>query len=301
MDTLVGGHYQAARAICDDLERAFPAHPAGLYGRIAISYAHMVDLEDTVGRAEFMELCDSCIDACDAMRNAGNESRAVLSYLRGSALGARGLLLNHEGKTLPALKALIKAKNAFEDAIDADPQFYDAYLGRGAYRYAVATHASLLRWLPLIPKKSSGWQDLWTAARYAAFSRSTALTSIVWHTMDEGDFTTADSIIQSQLQRFPGCRNFLWPKLSFYERQERWAEAEQTANLLLDQYLALPENNGYEPIGLYWRMMTCADALGRPNDALAFARAGLDTYRTPDVAERRAGRLRDLQARLSKP
>jgi tetratricopeptide (TPR) repeat protein len=283
------------------MELNFPGHPAGVYARAAIAYAHMVDLEDTVGRAEFMMQCDSCVELCDNMRMTGAERRSVISYLKGSALGARGLLLNHEGRVLPALKALIKAKNAFEDAIRADPEFYDAYLGRGAYRYAVATHASLLHWLPFIPSKASGWQDLWLAAQRSGFSRSTALTSIVWHTMDEGDFAAADTIIESQLIRFPGCRNFLWPKLAFYERQDRWAEAEQTAKLLLEQYLAHPDNNGYEPIGLYWRMMTCADELSRPEDAKSYARAGLQTYRTPDVAERRAGKLREMQTRLSNP
>jgi tetratricopeptide (TPR) repeat protein len=300
-DTLVGGHYEAARDLCGQIESASPGHPASLYARIAVIYAHMVDLEDTTGRAEFIGLSDSCMLVCQQLEKSHNGSSAELAYLRGSALAARGLCFNHEGKLVPALRALIQAHGAFEDAIDADPQFYDAYLGRGAYRYAVATHASLLRWLPFIPSKESGWQDMWLAVRRSTFSRATALTSIVWHLMDEGDFATADTIIQSQLQRFPRSRNFLWPQLAYYERQSRWAQAEQTAKVLLDEYLALPENKGYDAIGLYWRLMTCADSLGRPEDAKAYARAGMNTYRTPDVARRRADRLREMQSRLSAP
>lgn len=301
MDTLVGGHYQAARAICAEIEVAFPGHPAGIYARIAVAYAHMLDLEDTSGRAMFVVLTDSCTNTCNRLLRSGSDNPAEFNFLKGSALAVRGLLLNHEHKLLPALQCLVKSKHAFDAAIESDPQFYDAYLGRGAYRYAVATHASLLRWLPVIPTKDSGWQDLWLAVQRSRFSRSAALTSIVWHAMDEGDTATADSIIQTQLQRFPGCRSFLWPQLALYERQNRWAEAEQTAKVLLDQYLAHPDNNGYEPIGLYWRMMTCADQLNRPEDAEAYARAGLETYRTPDVAQRRENRLREMQARLSKP
>ena len=300
MDTIVSGHYEAAQEISGQIASAYPGHPAALYARIAISYARMVDFEDTSGRAAFMSLCDSCVEACHQRLDSRSDDRANLEYLRGSVFGARGLLLNHEGQVLPALKSLIKAKNSFEQAIEADPQFYDAYLGRGAYRYAVATHASLLRWLPFIPTKQSGWEDLWLAARRSSFSRATALTSIVWHAMDEGDFATADSIIQAGLERFPDSRNFLWPRLAWYERQNQWANAESTAKLLLDQYLSLPENNGYDAIGLYWRLMTCADNLGRPDDAQSYARAGLNTFRTEDVARRRGGKLRDMQARLSK-
>jgi hypothetical protein len=300
MDTLVGGHNEAARAICAEIDSVFPAHPTGLYARVAVAYAHMVDLEDTVGRSEFMVLSDSCIHLCEQSLRSASGNAAELNYLRGSALAARGLLLNHEHKPLPALNCLIKSHNAFEAAIDADPRFYDAYMGRGAYRYAVATHSVLIHWLPFIPSKESGWQDLWLAAQRSRFSRSTALTSIVWHSMDQGDFATADSIIRTQLVRFPGCRNFLWPKLAYCERQNMWAQAEQTAQELLDQYLAHPDNNGYEPIGLYWRMMTCADALNRPQDAVAYARAGLAAFRTDEVAKRRADKLREMQARLSK-
>jgi tetratricopeptide (TPR) repeat protein len=301
MDTLVGSHYEAARAICDSIDKTDPKHPAGYYARAAVCYAHMVDFEDTVGRGEFMAMTDSCMHACDAQRSTGNSDLSVIAYLKGSALAARGLLLNHEGRLLPALRALIRAKGEFDNAIEANPVFYDAYLGRGAYRYAVATHASMLKWLPFIPSRDSGWQDLWLAVARSKFSRSTAMTSIVWHEMDEGNYAAADTIIQSQLVRFPGCRNFLWPRLAFYERQERWAEAEQTAKLLLNQYLAHPDNNGYEAIGLYWRMMTCADALNRPEDAIDYARAGLATYRTPDVARRRTDKLHELQERLSNP
>jgi hypothetical protein len=300
MDTLVGGHFESANSLCDSLNYEFPGHPAATYARIACLYSHMIDREDTVGRGEFMALIDLCTTQCDQWKPTGQANRSELAFLKGSALAARGLILHHEGKTLSGLKSLISSKNQFDDAIEADPQFYDAYLGRGAYRYGLAQNASLVNWLPFIPSAKSGWRDLWLAVNQSAFSKYAALTSIVWFVLDDHNYSLADSICTVGLERFPGSRNFLWPRLSLLERQKDWANFEILARQILDQYLTLPDNNGYETTGLYWRLMRCADELNRPEDAALYAQAGIATFRTADAANRRQNKLNELKTRLAK-
>jgi hypothetical protein len=299
MDTLIGGNFAAAAAMCDTLAADFPASPAAVYAKAAVLYAHMIDREDTLGRAEFFVLTKQCIRDCDQGQRRPGANPAELAFLKGSALASQGLLLHHEGRTLAGLKSLISSKGEFDKAIAADPAFYDAYLGRGAYRYGVARNASLVSWLPFIPSAEAGWDDLWLAVYRSKFSRFSALTSIVWFVLDDQNYVLADSICNAGLARFPGSRNFLWPQLSLYERQQAWDKVMDIAHLILNQYLALPDNNGYETTGLYWRLMRCADALGRGDQAVDFARAGLVTFRTPDAARRRHTKLNDMQARLT--
>lgn len=118
--------------------------------------------------------------------------------------------------------------------------------------------------------------------------------------LDDGNYTLADSICNAGLERFPGSRSFLWPRLSLLERQERWTEALDLGKDLLQKYLALPDNNGYETTGLYWKLMKLSDRLGHRSDAKFYARAGLDTYRTPDATNRRQNKLNDLRERLNR-
>ncbi len=300
MDTLVGAHHTAAEEMCRQLAVNYPGHPGAVYARASALYAQMVDFEDSSGRAEFMALTDSVARLCDTWKLQQRGDRAKIAFLKGSALASRGLLLHHEGRTLPGLRSLISAKGEFDEAIDVNPEFYDAYLGRGAYRYGVARNAGVITWLPFIPSAKSGWDDMWQAVERSRFSRWSALTVIVGFAIDDKDFTLADSICAAGLARFPHNRSFLFPKLALAVRRGQWNEAEITAHDLLAQFLALPGSNGYEATGLYWRLMRIADADGRPADAVNYARAGVATYRTPDAARRRKDKLTEMESRLAR-
>jgi tetratricopeptide (TPR) repeat protein len=298
MDTLVSGHFSAADSICDAMAIQHGGHPGVYYARATVRYAHMMDYEDTLGRGLFMAYTDTCIALCDEWRRTHPQIRAELAYLRGSSLASRGLLLNSEGKLLPGLRQLISAKGAFDEAIEADPTFYDAYLGRGAYRYGVARFSSLLRWLPMIPTKESGWKDMWLAVDRSRFSKYFALSGMLWFALDEKQYELVDSVCSLALERFPESRTFLWSRLVLYENTHRWTDEEAVATILLNQYLALPDNNGFQTTDLYRMMMEAADSLAQPDKALAYARAGLETFRTDEMTRRRKDDIQHMQARL---
>ncbi len=298
MDTLTVGDLAAAEQICDQIDAAYPGHPAAVYGRACALYSRATDLEDTTGRARFFALCDSCALICERMEMTQSEDPATIAYLHGSALSTKALMLHREGATLRALQLLMSARGRFQAAIDANPKFYDAYLGRGAYRYGVAINASLISWLPWMPSAESGWKDMWLAVDSSRFSKYSALSALVWFVIKNQDYALADSICDAGLARFPECRGFLWPRLALRMKQKQWTKAEETAQNLLAQYLKHPANNGYDVTGLYATLMTCADSLNRPQAALDYARAGLAAFRTPDVRSRRKEKLRLMEKRI---
>jgi len=292
------GDLRAADAIAREIEVQHAGHPASWYARACIIYARVTDLEDTAGREEFFALCDSCIAECERMETRSDHHSAELAYLHGSALSAKALMMQREGTTVRALRYLMGSRQEFQAAIDLDSTFYDAYLGRGAYRYGAATNAKLLSWLPWIPSAESGWNDMWLAVDRSRFSKYSALSALVWFVIQQKKYESADSICQAGLKRFPGSRSFLWPRLSIRMRQHEWAMAEETARELVAQYLANEGNNGYDVTGLYATLMTCADSLQRAEEAVEYARAGLSAYRKPDVALRRQPTLKLMEQRL---
>jgi tetratricopeptide (TPR) repeat protein len=299
MDTLMGGHYAAADSIADQMQAAFPGHPAPFYARAAIHYAHIRDFEDSAGHAAFAQAVDSCLILCDKYEADPLSIRAEIAFVRGSALAVKGFLAKFDGHLLSGIKSVIRAKNAFDDAIAADPAMYDAYLGRGAYRYGVARYAKLITWLPMIPSAEEGWRDIWLAIENSKFSKYAAFSSIVWFLIEDKNYSLADSICKVSLARFPNSRTFLSPSLALAERQDHYAEAESLALNLVQQYSALPSTNGYELTGLYWRLMKLAHEQDSSEDAFLYAQKGLAVYRTPDIEKKRRTKIEEMRARIT--
>lgn len=299
MDTLLAGCYPAADSIVGIIRSEVPGHPAALYAEAAVLYSAMIDLEDTLGRSRFMELTEQCIRDTKRRIKAGDGSPEILHYLRGSALSSRGIILHREGRTLSAVRLLMRSRDEFSRAIEYDPAFYDAYLGRGAYRFMAARHASLIHWLGVVPSRESGLRDIRLAADSSRFSRYSALSALVWFCIEDGDLAEAERIYLTGLNRFPDCRAFLWPKLAVEKRRGDWANAERTALNLLNQYLTLPASNGYDVTNLYVNLVEIADAMNDPARAVRYAQAGIDAPRTEYAEARSQDKLERLKQRLT--
>jgi hypothetical protein len=300
MDTLMGGNYQAADSICAKIAFDNSEHPAALYAESVVLYSRMIDSEDSTGRGRYLALADSCIILCDKWYKVDANSAAWPAYLKGSALSSQGILLIRGGERLAGLRKLLSAKREFDAAIEADSLLYDAYLGRGMYRCAVVQNASILGGLPFMPDLQSGLADLRLAADSAHWSRWAALNALAWFELEEGNYSFVDSVCRLGLARFPESRAFLWPLLAMHVRQNQWQQTDETASRLLNLYLAASDNNGYEATTLYWRRMVCADSLGRAEDAVNFAKAGLAVPRTADVEQRRREKVEAMQKRLER-
>jgi tetratricopeptide (TPR) repeat protein len=300
MDTLMTGDYTAAENLCDQMAVELSDHPAVYYAKSTTLYSKFFDLEDTTGRGRFFELVDSCLASCRNYIGTSSEPHelAILYYLKGSALSIKGLTYRQTGQTLNVIRLLMESHSAFDKAIKLDPEFFDAYLGRGAYRYSVASEASSLTWLPFMPSKQSGLEDMWLAVHKSRFSGFPALSAMVWFAIEENQFDLADSICTAGLARYPDARGFLWPRLSIQKKQGRFAGAAETAQCLLDQYLSIEGCNGYDATGLYATLSACADSLGNPELAREYAQRGLEVRRSPYAEERRAGTLESLRNRI---
>ncbi len=298
-DTLLGQHYPAANEVVREISNQFGDHPGVTYAKASVIYAKLTDFEDTLGTAELEYLIEQCLTGCSNWAKRSRDSAAAeREYLTGAAYSLSGLTRHRQGKVIDGVRRLMASRTHFDRAIDLDPEFYDAYVGRGAYRYTAASNLGVLRWLPFVPSKREGWKDLMLGLERARFSRFMALSSMVWLALQEKNYTLADSMVRAGLERFPNSRTFLMPKLSLEKRTEKWGAARGTALILLRQYETHELNNGYEVIGLYRTLMECSDMLGDSESAVSYARAGLAAQATPYTLERRSEPLFAMRERL---
>ena len=298
-DTLVGQNFDAGRAICDQMARDFPSHPAVEYGYASVIYANLCDAEDTTGAAKLEEHVARCLDACEQWeRRNADSARAEREYYVGAALSVSGLTMNRTGGKIRAIRRVMSSRDHFDRSIELDSTFYDANMGRGAYRYAAAQSMGMFSWLPFVPSKKLGWSDLTIAVEQSNFSRYAAMTAMVWILIDEARYAEANDMIEQGLSRFPAARTFLLPKLSLEKKTGRWGAAYNTAQELLRQLESLPNQNGYEIVGLYRTLMDCTDHLGRSEEAVVYAREGLAVSLNTYARERRTETLRTLEERV---
>jgi tetratricopeptide (TPR) repeat protein len=283
------------------MDEQFQAYPVTSYARASVIYAELCDSEDTTGAAELQDHVNSCVNiGRDMLRHLPEDYHAELEYYMGAALSISGLTMNRTGERIRGIRRVMSSREHFDRCIELDPNFFDAYMGRGAYRYAAAQSMGMFSWLPFVPSKRQGWSDLTIAAEQSFFSRYAAMSAMVWILIDEERYAEANGMIEQGLARFPSARTFLLPKLSLEKKTGRWGAAFNTGQELLRQFESLPNQNGYEIVGLYRTLMDCSDHLNRPDEAVRFARAGLSVKLTPYAQERRTETLRTLQDRVSR-
>ena len=296
-DTLTGSYYEAAWEIQEALEHDFPDDPAALFARAIILYTAMVDFEDTTGVGEFFACCDNLTLSYDKhIKTVEGDRRVYLEFLQGSIHATRGFYLGRRGDFWSAMKQLTRAKARLSKVIEADPTFYDAYLGRGAYRYGIAQNAGVLSNLPFLPSRRAAYADLTLAIDSSRFSRYAAMSALTWFLIEERNYAEAESLIAKGLARFPEARSFLWPLIALQFRSGRYRECIVSSKELMNQYLTSPRNNGYDVVGLYKRMAEAAMKLDDNEAVVRYCREGLAAFMTDDARQRRS---RDLQ-RLEK-
>lgn len=131
------------------------------------------------------------------------------------------------------LKAALDAKKSYDyftDALIADPQFYDAYLGIGVYHFSVATVPKALQWLigilGVAGDRDRGIREIELAARRGKFNAVEAKYFLIqflpWY---RGDFETSETLVDELIRSYPSNTVFLYAKGFLKLRQNDVHEA----------------------------------------------------------------------------
>jgi hypothetical protein len=299
LDTLCRGDYVAANNMVAQIESNSPGSAIAMLARACARGFRAVDITGGSVNVNVLDLLDSCADAASEMKDDPSQDQAEVSLIRGAALFARGLILCRQGKVLTGVPAVIRARSEFGNAIELNPQLYDAYLGRGAFRYIKVIFLGSIDPFHVMSSEQDARTDLMLAATNGKAGRWLAMDALAWLAPRQHQLDLADSLCTVGLARFPHTRTFLWPLLFLQEARGQWADLEKTALEMLEQYKQIPDDHGFEQIHLYGYLMTAADNLNRPQDAVAYAQAGLDVTRTPWVEKQWKDNLKKFRNRVN--
>jgi hypothetical protein len=202
-------HLNEARAAAHELQQRYPDHPAGFlimaetYWWEAQADPGNEKIEDAYYRAQKL-----AVEKAESAEKAGKYSKAeVVAYLASAHGSYARFQVTQKEAFFSAMRAGLRAHNHAEQVYELDKNYYDIYVGLGAFNYFSGTLPGVIKpfaWLiGASGDKNLGVQQLQTAMQKARYSRTEA--RIVYYTalLSNKEYGTAFPILEKLIQDYP--------------------------------------------------------------------------------------------------
>lgn len=122
------------------------------------------------------------------------------------------------GNWLEALPEAVNSISLFEEILESDSSFHDAYIAIGAFKYWKSAKTEFLNWLPFVEdERDEGINNLRIAIKNSSYNYHLAINSLIWIYIDKEKYAAAASLAKSALEKYPQSRIFKWGLARAYE------------------------------------------------------------------------------------
>lgn len=174
IDALYDFKFKEAEAKFDNVIQEMPQDPRGYFFKAMIYHYRYHMLEVNADYEKFISLSDTVIDVAEEVLDRDENNSNAMFYL-GGIYGYRGLILQDKENILKAVWDGKKGYGYLEDAIEINPQNYDAYLGLGLYNYLASRIPKFWHWIISLigfdPDGLKGKQQLTLVATKGVYTR----------------------------------------------------------------------------------------------------------------------------------
>ncbi|MDY0080574.1 MAG: tetratricopeptide repeat protein [Ignavibacteriaceae bacterium] len=203
---LTNQDYFRAELVFEKIRSTYPDNPLGnLYlaaGTILESSDYGLPLEEK----KIEDLLDAAMKKANALLSDDSESlwnNYYVALVKGFEAYYNGL----NGSMLSALSSGLKAVSYFEKCIAIDPDFSDAYIALGTYKYWKSDKTDFLNWLPFVTDERQTGIDYLRKGIYGNSKNALlGFNSLVWIYIRQKNFREALKIANDAIIRFPSSR-----------------------------------------------------------------------------------------------
>jgi hypothetical protein len=226
-ELLYQGQYDAATSLFDEMSRKHETNPAGdFYKAVTLVWKSYVDARLETGSrlfdGETESLLASAIKKAEALKARADRSRDdekdALYYL-GSAHAIRSRTAFHKNNAIPAARSARAAQDLFNELLELDQNYWDAYYASGNiyYRVGLLTDspigrvATTMLGAKSLPKgdRERGLEYMKTAAEKGALARVDAKLALVEAlTFNEQRLDDALKLARELQSGYPGNQTF---------------------------------------------------------------------------------------------
>ena len=292
-------NYSRARDTFEYLNKTYPKLPLGNIYLVANEIARAYDYEEPYKSDYITANLDTAETKTEALLDK-NEDYIWYIYFKALDEGYRAYFQVLRSNWLSVVSNSFDAIRDFEKCLNADSNFYEAYLPIGCYQYWRSRKTEVLRWLPFVKDETEkGIKNLQLAVDKASYHRYMAINTLLWVYIDQKKYQAAIDLAEKSLKQYPGSRFFMWPLARAYEGVDL-TKAIDVYKRLLNFYTSLPNSNFYNEIVLKHILAQQYVKIGDKKTALELCNQILSLKNIPDYTKDKLGDRLDRVAELKK-
>lgn len=300
IDLIMKQDYDQADSLFRSVASRYPHNPAGYLYQAAVMQAYSFDFMVPLKHSTF----DSLLEI--GRQTAKNLDSPWREYFLATADGYEASERADRGDWFGGVRKGLSSASQFEEVIEKDSSFYDAYVGIGTYYYWRSRKMYFLSWLPFVhDDREQGIQLLKESAERAVYNHFAAISSLVSILIDAENYKELLEWSQRGLAYYPENRTFLWGLVTALDQQGQKREAVDTYEHLLGNLITSSAPHPYDQIVCRLNLAQCQLYLKDTTRASSNLRAlmqfeGADfPQQLKDRAQAKFTRARELLAQLN--
>lgn len=299
IDNLINQNYYEAKNIFTKLDQKFPLNPLG---KIYLAAVEIIKDYDLAENFDEVYIENKFLEAEKIIEDFNKENKDEILYKYYEAL-TDGYLAYYEALNENWLDAISDGYNSiknFDECLQIDSTFYDAYIALGTFKY---WKSEKTKWLPLIKDEAqTGINLLLKAVDHPSYNNYLAVYSLQWIFINEKKFNEAINISEKVLKKYPLSRFFKWGLARALEEIDKEKSIEIYSEIL-NSYKNLNNLNGQNEIILKHLIAQQYEKLGKPKNALNLCNEILSKKLSENIKNKlkeRLSRVEELKEKLEK-
>jgi len=243
IDFILKQEYQKADSVFIELTQIRPKHPAGYIYRASVIQAYSVDYDMPIENGIFDSLLTIAKKYTENLKSPWKDY--FIAHIDAQMAYAKVETGNWLGGIWKGVTSALK----FENIIEQDSNFYEAYAGLGTYYYWSSKKTQFINWFPFVKdSRELGIKLLTKCIHRSTYNRFTALSALISILLDMEDYKSAEIWSSYALKYYPENRIFLWGLATAVQKQHRYKDAVRLYERLLKNIELMNASHPYSEI-----------------------------------------------------
>lgn len=214
---VVNHEYAQAKFIFEKLEKGYPDLPLGKIYLAAFEITYSYDFELPYNSKKIINLLNEAELLSERLIEKDKNNKWNI-YLFALTQGYKSYYQVLNESWFKAIETGLSSISAFEDCLENDPNFYEAWIAIGTYEYWKSRKTEMLSWIPFITdKKQFGIEKLNLAKDSSFYNKHIAIHSLIWIYIDQNKYQEAIELATQVLKKNPKSRIYKWGLARAYE------------------------------------------------------------------------------------
>lgn len=219
IDLMYLEQFDEANAIFNYIKDTYPDHPIGDFF-LGFYYNFLASFYETDKFDSKIIIHYNLAEKKAEFHLRFDKDNPWFNYYLGASMINRGYMLGRDGSRFAGIRKTYSGISYIEDALETDKSLGDALLLLGTYRFY---KASLYSWL--LDRRDIALAMIKESIKSSYFSEYAAVSTLGWAYIDYEDYSKAEEVADSALEKYPDSHLFLFLKGRALYEQKKYEES----------------------------------------------------------------------------